>query len=470
MKFFKCKKGITWFSYKGKPRKFATNQVVKVEEVAEAQLFSILSSHPNFDFHEVEPILKPMVPRVEQLLNIPEATTYMPREAVIREIASYGVNPDIYSLDDVLSQQLNTLRIMTKKSFITVVDKSGRSVYVQNLKEFIEDFKNDVSTKEEKEDNGIKTYTEKLKKEKAKKLIPIVKDIDYDQKKATEKGATVMVIQKDSDELEGGKSFNEFVKDNTEEEKELDPLTMRSALNHNQVIQDETVTEELKYAEEDLKIDNFRYLVDIDKDSILASEFTEEEKENIRTVEWKNLPHNVLDAYFISKGMNVVEYNESFDDQYAIRFDKLKYVREIAVKESQTKGDLPFIELNVLLKRNKEIVTLEPDNFKKLKITTLKQYMTKLRKYTNKFERHINNKWTHNELVKVLKTGYEMAKLGIRVPASSIHPDLIKAMVDIGYIRQPKEIINIKNNTKKVTEKFEVIKDVIEDNSEKVTK
>ena len=86
MKYYKCKKGVTWFSYKGKRRKFATNQLIKIDEVSDAPLLNIVNGHPNFEKTEVEEVLHQMVPHVDQLLDVPEATQYMSRESIIQEI------------------------------------------------------------------------------------------------------------------------------------------------------------------------------------------------------------------------------------------------------------------------------------------------------------------------------------------------------------------------------------------------
>ena len=84
MKYYKCVKGLTWFSYKGKRRKFATNQCVKVDD-SNRELNNIISNHPNFVKEDIDVNTRGTIPKVEQLLEVPEATTYMNRESIINE-------------------------------------------------------------------------------------------------------------------------------------------------------------------------------------------------------------------------------------------------------------------------------------------------------------------------------------------------------------------------------------------------
>ena len=433
MIYYKCKKGLTWFSYKGKRRKFATNQLIKIDEVSDAPLLNIVNGHPNFEKTEVEEVLHQMVPHVDQLLDVPEATQYMSRESIIQEIYSYGVRPDVYDMDETLSQQLKTLRIMTKKNFVTVVTKSGKPVYVQNINDFMKEYRSNGQKNADEECLG--EYTQKLKEQKAKVIIPIVKEEDYAEQKSLKEGVTVMAIEKDSDELNSGKTFEQVVDDLSKEEMQLKQRDLVKGVSQKGILMDELPPEHLKFPEEKLKINNFRYLVEIDKTVKFADEFTDEERENCRSVDWMRIPQIVVDAYLYYRGVNIREMYDNSHNVASIRNQKIEKMRELIVEDIKTKGDLPYIEINVFWKRLLEIQKFEPAKWRTLSSASLAVKYSMIKKYILGVKPRVSSKKkTKDDIREFDKTArllYEIAKYGLSIP-TNYNSDILK---DILYTK-----------------------------------
>lgn len=435
MKYYKCVKGLTWFSYKGKRRKFATNQCVKVDD-SNRELNNIISNHPNFVKEDIDVNTRGTIPKVEQLLEVPEATTYMNRESIINEILSYGVKPDIYAIDDVLSQQLKTLRIMTKKSFITVINKGGKGVYVHNVKEYVDSFKENAKT-----DESMTDYTSRMLAEKAKKEIPIVKDSEYEKEKKSKKGATSAVVQKDNDDDIQGKSFEEYVDERSIVEKDITNKKDKFivALNQHKIMLDTEVPDELKYPSDKLHQSNFKYLLDIeDGKEFMLNEFTNEDVENIRFVKnFNHLPQVVVDCYLDYKGVNLRKLYDESENLSKLRNDKVDALKKIVLDEIQTQGDLPYIEINALCIRLKEVESKVIKDFRNAKSSSVNSCFVRMKPYYNKVNNLKRGELDSKNKTKLTNVLCDVSKYRIKIDPDLNYDSIVKDLYQRGFYKKP---------------------------------
>ena len=418
MKYYKCIRG-TNFSYQNHRRDFAPNQVIKLDETSESSLKNILDTHPNFQAHEVEDDLKTIVPRIDQLLRVPAPARMMSREDVINEIVTYGIRPDIYAMDQVLEQQLSTLRIMTKKNFVTVVDNNGKPVYVQNLKEFIENLKR---TKKE----GQRLDDAKNAEKKKKAEIKIVEDGKYETEKKKEKGVTTAAVEKDDDsKYDSLKPFNEFVDEQSTKQQELSTVDLKSAISNKSEIDAETVTEELKFDPAKITPEYFRYLIELDNTTVFAKEeYSDKDKQEMRAIDWRLIPQDTLLTMLLSKGVNLREMRDNLSDQAGFRKQATEKLKGLVHEEMKTRGDLPIIEINAMTKRIKEVEKSIPKNLVKSGIGTLKSRLTALKKYSPTTKVSLKGADIRSLRQRVNLTG-QLVKHGLPVP------ETIEEMEDI---------------------------------------
>jgi hypothetical protein len=413
MKYYKCVRGA-WFNYNNRRRSFAPNQVIKLDESSDARLKAILDSHPNFAVHEVTDDVTGMVPRIEQLLTVPQPSNMMSRDDVIREIATYGVRPDVYALDQTLEQQLSTLRVMTKKNFVTVVDNNGRPTYVQNLKEFMDSLK-----KGKKSDQNVKDLTYEQKKKDAE--IKVVEEKNYEEAKKSEKGATTGAIEKDDfDKYDALPEFDKFVDEKIKSEvKELEKPALKVAVNSKSEVDAESVSEDMKFPSEKMTPEFFRYLVELDDKSVFGTtEYTEEDKQEMRTIDWRHIPQDTLLTMLISKGVNLREMRDNLSDQAGFRRHAIEKLKELIHEEIKVKGDLPIIEINAISKRNKDIDKEVPKKLTSGTVKTLKGRLSKLRKL-GACNRDSNGKWDVRKLRNVINHTNQLLRHGLSVPETT---------------------------------------------------
>lgn len=417
MRYFKCVKGVTWFNFGNTRYKFAPNQVVKVDPSSEKELFDILDRHVSFAKHEVDEDIKGMVPRVTQLLTVPNPIQYMSREEILDELKTYNIKIDPYEMDDVLAQQLNTLRTITHKTYVTIIDKKGKPTYVQNLKEYVKQYREFVRIKGDGKVSHLKGFTQEKIEEAMKPKTKDDIDTGEQYRQKVKDGATTAKFEKEKDVIEG-EDFNKVIADNTKDEN-IDMKDVKQVLTSKQLIDSVKIPDNKKYPSEDITPDKFRYLVDIDPErNFFKGTISEEDKIAFRKVNWNMLPTPLIECYMMHRGVCIREFKSKID-MVRYRTELLKALKELILEDIKERGDLGFIELNMLMKRYKEIDSKEPQNLSKTKEITLKNKISELKHYTNNFttaKGEDGKKLSVVKLKSVVGKYFVLAKLGLRIP------------------------------------------------------
>jgi len=379
--------------------------------VNQPKLEGFLKSHHGFVEVYDEDLIR-MAPPLH-LIRDPQDPYRMRKQDVIKELRSYGIAVDPYEFSDSLTMKLQVARKMLKRNFVTVLNEEGVPVYIDTIKiqPAINSLDENIPEPEEPkgeffeiddEDEAlddIEKHPYRAKSSKKNKVSKLPKD-----------RAMEVTTVYDENVINDGKDYSEFLKDiaekeyraNIEKEAEVqDMLEPKKAPPTPEELDPELVTMSL----EDIKGDNFKHLVDMDKDKkFIMEEPTDEEKEKMYEVKWTKIDIEVCENILRNHGVEIDYTLEGINKRWGI----INAVKDLV--ETQKNEQNFYIEINMLQRRHVEIAKMEP-SYRNFTVISIKKRLTELRNHG------VDTWYGKNDNVKVLcKKMYALAKLGLQVP------------------------------------------------------
>jgi uncharacterized protein YrzB (UPF0473 family) len=281
MPIFQCINGPVTVRFGYESFTFANNQIINTDRPE-------IVNNPTFKA-VTDAKLEKRAPKLHQIAPFPKSTVFMSNEEIIDELKRYGVVANPYDLTDKLAYQLNMLRDLDKKTYITVVDDDGNPMWYEEFIELERKIKREM-----REKYPINTPEVPIVKTQEK-----IKDTEYKLATQTEvkkKGGSIGAVEYNDDyDLANENDLEELIHAKMKEKFEA-PVDK---------IKDDNFElfkpEQKLIKNEDIKIENFEYLVETRPFCI--NEVPEDIKEGMKKLNIKNISMDVLVLFLKTKNV-----------------------------------------------------------------------------------------------------------------------------------------------------------------------
>lgn len=416
MPVYICKNGPVTVRFGYDYFTFANNQIVNTK-------FPQIGNHPNFELVSDTRVAK-RAPPVHLIKPLPSRTVMMTTEDIINELREYGANPDPYELSDKLAYQLDMVRQLYKRTYITVLDDNGNPMWLEEYKKL----ENKLIEKARKQ-NPVNTPEVKIAKEE-----------DVAEGTDEYKLATASDVKKEGGSI-GAVEYNDEYE--LTDECNVDEL-IRQKLDNRFETPVEKVKEEkdsifkeddIAIKDEDITIDNFTHIIEVDV--LCANEVSESEKRTIREINYRNLGVIQCGIFLKNRGIVVDNFEKDatgIQKAWVVRNKVKDYINNHSNKEEC------IIELNLLQKRIDEIDKIAPSNIRKFTLKGLKRRLTLLNKYG--VECQYKSDMTIQDMRGYMVKALLIAKIGIELPKDDAELKKKLETYSLKYLAE--DIINTK--------------------------
>ena len=210
MPVFQCTKELA-FRFKYNQYKLFEGQPVATNT---PDLVRFFKEHVHFK--EVDdPVIVKLAPPLHLVKQV-FRPRYMSKEEILRELRLCGINEDPCQLFDILATKLQTVRKVTNRTFVTVLDEHGRPVFADDLKSVPRPlFGNEVDTLPEPPEPKLDEYTPITDEDTYMEFEdddPEVQQAELKLVNANNKDGTAGVVERFNEDNEDDKgSYDEFL-------------------------------------------------------------------------------------------------------------------------------------------------------------------------------------------------------------------------------------------------------------------
>jgi hypothetical protein len=384
MAVYQCKYGPVTIRFGYQDFTFANNQIVNTTRPE-------ISTHPAFVVVN-DSRLQKRAPQLHQIQPYPKPTEYMSGEEIVQELKGHNVMADPYELTDKLAYQLNMLRQLTRKTYITVLDDEGNSLWYEEFMALEREAK-----KKAKEVQPINTPEVKVVKPKELKIEEKEYKLATPNEVKSKGGSIGAVEYNDEYDMTRENELTDLI--NAKLKENFESPVDRVTKDKFSLFKTEAETVEDK----DITIENFSYLVDTVP--FCLQEVPDEEKANMKKFKIKEIKMDVMVTFLKSKGIFIK--TDAVSDRVWVLRNKIKELLENSSKQEEM-----IVELNMLQYRTTEIDATATKSVKNFKKQGLKGLVTKLNRYG--IDVDYTGDATHIELRQIVARCLLLCKYGIK--------------------------------------------------------